>query len=178
MKIVSTSLAGCKIIEPRVFPDARGYFLEVFNESNPFSDDGFRVAQVNTSRSARGVLRGLHFQVNQPQAKYVWVLEGEVFDVAIDINPQSKTFGQWEAVILSAQNHRQFYIPEGYAHGFQVLSEHATFCYMCSRNYRAEFDRGIAFDDPDLAIEWPLPDTALVSDKDRRAPRLSTFLRD
>jgi dTDP-4-dehydrorhamnose 3,5-epimerase len=172
MKTIDTALAGCKIVEPLVHGDSRGFFFEAFNQARPFAE-AVKCAQINVSRSSRGVLRGLHFQHPEPQGKLVWVLEGEVFDVAVDINPHSKSYRRWEAVVLSAENKRQFYIPEGYAHGFQVLSEFATFCYMCTRSYRAEFDQSVAFHDPAIAVEWPIAQGALLSDKDRAAPLLS-----
>ena len=172
MNRIATALPGCYLLEPRVFSDARGLFYEVYNaERSPDPERPFPVAQANVSRSSRGVLRGLHFQWPRPQAKLVWVLEGEVFDVAVDIRRGSPHYGQWEAAHLSAKNQRQFLVPEGYAHGFQVLSESATFCYLCSDSYQADCDQVVRFDDPDVAIEWPLADP-LLSPKDAKALRL------
>lgn len=172
MKRVATSLQGCFIIEPRVYGDTRGWFYELFNaERQPDPDRPFKVSQANVSRSARGVLRGLHYQWPRPQAKLVWVLEGEVFDVAVDLRQGSATYGHWEAAHLSADNQRQFLIPEGFAHGFQVLSENATFCYLCSDTYQADCDKSVHFADPRLAIEWPLA-SPVLSAKDANSRRL------
>ncbi|HJR74247.1 MAG TPA: dTDP-4-dehydrorhamnose 3,5-epimerase [Luteimonas sp.] len=174
MKIIETDLPGCIVIEPQVFGDDRGFFYESFN-ADKLAAQGFKLhfVQGNVSRSARGVLRGLHYQWPKPQGKYVSVLEGEVWDVAVDIRRGSPTFGRWTAVLLSAENKRHFWIPEGFAHGFAVLSEQATFAYLCTATYDREADAGIRWNDARLAIDWPLGDPAL-SDKDARAP----FLED
>ncbi len=174
MKIVTTELAGCVIIEPRVFGDARGFFYESYN-AEKYKNAGLdlRFVQTNVSHSAHGVLRGLHYQWPNPQGKLVSVLEGEVYDVAVDIRQGSPTFGRWAAVVLSADNKRHFWIPEGFAHGFAVLSEHATFSYQCTALYDAAADAGIRWDDADIAIDWPISAPQL-SEKDLRAP----FLRD
>jgi dTDP-4-dehydrorhamnose 3,5-epimerase len=178
MKKILTSLSGCVIVEPAVFEDERGFFFEAFNLSRPNGAfDGFNAHQINVSRSSRNVLRGLHFQDPEPQGKLVWVLEGEVFDVAVDLRKDSPTFGQWEGVTLSAKNHRQLLIPEGFAHGFQVTSDNATFCYVCTRPYRREFDQVIHYADAQLSIDWPNPHTAIVSAKDAVAPNFATALR-
>ncbi len=173
MKVLDTSLAGVKLIEPEVFGDSRGWFLENWRDER-YMEAGLPrcFAQINTSQSVRGVLRGLHFQWPEPQGKLVWVSAGRVFDVAVDIRVDSPSFGRWTAVELDAERHRQFWIPAGFAHGFQVLSETATFSYLCTRPYRAQHDAAIAWNDPAIGIDWPEPPTAL-SDKDRCAPALS-----
>lgn len=172
MKVTPTRLPGCLIIEPKVFGDARGFFMEQWNQSR-YAEHGIAMdaVQANLSRSAHGVLRGLHYQLPNPQGKLVSVLEGEVYDVAVDIRRGSPSFGQWAAVVLNTENRRQFWIPPGFAHGFVVTSEFALFHYFCSTPYDAPADRGIAWDDPDLAIDWPLKAPAL-SAKDQAAPRL------
>ncbi|MEM1081252.1 MAG: dTDP-4-dehydrorhamnose 3,5-epimerase [Pseudomonadota bacterium] len=175
MTVQRTALAGVCLLEPRLHGDERGWFLENWNQSQG-AEHGLpaQFAQANTSRSRRGVLRGLHYQWPEPQGKLVWVTEGAVFDVAVDIRPDSAQFGQWFGIELSAENHRQLWVPEGFAHGFLVLSDSATFSYLCTRVYRAEYDAGIAWDDPDIGIEWPMQPTEL-SDKDRNAPRLGAL---
>lgn len=172
MKVIETDLPGCLVIEPRVFGDARGFFFEQWNRER-YAEHGIVMdaVQANISRSARGVLRGLHYQLPNPQGKLVSVLAGEVYDVAVDIRRGSPTFGKWAAVVLSADNQRQFWIPPGFAHGFVVTSEHALFHYFCSTPYDAPADKGIAWDDPDLSIDWPVHSPSL-SAKDQIAPRL------
>lgn len=172
MKVHSTRLPGCLLIEPQVFGDDRGFFFEQWN-CERYAAHGIvmNAVQANLSRSARGVLRGLHYQWPNPQGKLVSVLEGEVYDVAVDIRPGSPTRGQWVAAVLSSENRRQFWIPPGFAHGFQVTSEHALFHYFCSTVYDAAADAAIAWDDPELAIDWPIAEPSL-SAKDQRAPRL------
>jgi dTDP-4-dehydrorhamnose 3,5-epimerase len=178
MKVVSTSLPGVLQIEPRVFGDERGWFLETWRREH-YQQHGIGpdFVQANSSQSARGVLRGLHYQWPEPQGKLVWVSAGRVLDVAVDIRPESATFRQWFACELDAQSHRQLWIPEGFAHGFQVLSEQASFHYLCTRPYRAEFDAAIAWNDPELAIDWPVlaPD---LSAKDAAAPCLAEVAPD
>lgn len=178
MKIVATELAECLVIEPQVFGDDRGFFYESFNRDK-LLQHGLELdfAQGNVSRSARGVLRGLHYQWPNPQGKFVSVLEGEVWDVAVDIRRGSPTFGKWAAVVLNAENKRHFWIPEGFAHGFAVLSEHATFTYLCTRTYDAQADAGIRWNDADLAIDWPLSAPSL-SGKDAKAPFLAEVAPD
>jgi len=173
MKVVTTALPGAFIIEPQVFGDARGYFYESYNQSK-YAAAGITSAfvQSNVSRSAKGVLRGLHYQWPHPQGKLVSVLEGEVYDVAVDIRRGSPTFGQWAGVMLTADNHRHFWIPEGFAHGFCVLSEHATFAYQCTALYDAKADAGIRWNDAALGIDWPISAPHL-SDKDLKAPLLA-----
>jgi dTDP-4-dehydrorhamnose 3,5-epimerase len=185
MKILETDLPGCLVIEPQVFGDARGFFYEGWNRerfaqaaaSNPSlaaAGLGTAFVQSNVSRSARGVLRGLHYQWPHPQAKLVSVLDGEVWDVAVDIRRGSPSFGRWTAVLLSADNHRHFFLPEGFAHGFVVRSESALFTYLCSAPYDAQADAAIRWDDPALAVDWPIDGLEpLLSDKDRRAPWLA-----
>ena len=156
MNIIETTLPGVLIIEPRVFGDARGFFLESWNRQN-FADAGLDLdfVQDNHSRSARGVLRGLHYQLENPQGKLVRVTQGAVFDVAVDIRRSSPHFGKWVGVELSAKNHRMLWIPPGFAHGFLVLSETADFLYKCTTLYHPPSDRGIRWDDPDIGIAWP-----------------------
>jgi dTDP-4-dehydrorhamnose 3,5-epimerase len=172
MKVTETTLPGVLLIEPRVFGDARGWFIETFHAAR-YREAGIPAdfVQDNVSRSARGVLRGLHFQNPNLQGKLVQVLEGEVFDVAVDIRVGSPSFGRWVGATLSADNHHQLWIPEGFAHGFCVLSEHALFSYKCTAPYDAAADGGIRWDDPDIAVAWPVA-SPNVSDKDRAAPRL------
>jgi len=173
LKVIETDLPGCVVVEPQVFGDARGYFFESFN-SDKLAAHGLepRFVQGNVSSSSQGVLRGLHYQWPNPQGKYVSVIEGEVWDVAVDIRRGSPTFGKWAAVVLNAENKRHFWIPEGFAHGFVVLSERAVFTYLCTATYDAKADAGIRWDDPALAIDWPVSDPQL-SDKDSRAPLLA-----
>ncbi|HYQ23607.1 dTDP-4-dehydrorhamnose 3,5-epimerase [Stenotrophomonas sp.] len=174
MKVIQTRLPGCAVIEPRVFGDDRGFFFETWNAGR-FAEQGLpgQFVQSNVSSSSRGVLRGLHYQWPRPQGKLVSVLEGEVYDVAVDIRRGSPTFGQWEAVILSAENRKQFWIPEGFAHGFAVLSETALFHYLCTDVYVAEADAGIRWNDADIAVDWPVS-APVLSAKDEKAP----FLKD
>jgi len=162
-------------IEPNVFGDDRGYFMESWSQQR-YRDIGIKhdFVQSNVSKSQQGVLRGLHFQNPKPQGKLVYVLEGEVFDVAVDIRHGSPTFGQYETIVLSADNHKQFYVPEGFAHGFCVLSESATFCYMCTNYYNADADASIAWNDTDINIDWPLKSPRL-SEKDSIALKLKDF---
>ncbi|MGO1003418.1 dTDP-4-dehydrorhamnose 3,5-epimerase [Lysobacter sp. CA196] len=178
MKIIETDLPGCVVIEPQVFGDARGFFYESFNQDK-LAEAGLnpRFVQGNVSSSARGVLRGLHYQWPNPQGKYVSVIEGEVWDVAVDIRRGSPHFGRWTAVVLNAENKRHFWIPEGFAHGFAVLSERAVFSYLCTNTYDAKADAGVRWDDPDLAIDWPVSDPSL-SAKDAVAPLLKDVAED
>lgn len=174
MKVIKTALRGALILEPQVFGDARGFFYESYNKA-VWADAGIHVEflQSNVSRSARGVLRGLHYQWPNPQGKLVSVLEGEVYDVAVDIRRRSPTFGQSAAVMLTAENHRHLWIPEGFAHGFCVVSDFATFAYQCTTLYDHAADAGIRWNDAELGIDWPASEP-LLSDKDRVLP----FLRD
>lgn len=176
MQVIETALPGALIIEPRSFGDQRGFFLETYSHKR-YQAAGItgHFVQDNHSRSRRGVLRGLHYQLIQPQGKLVWVTRGEVFDVAVDVRRGSPTFGRWAGAILDDRSHRQFYVPPGFAHGFCVLSEEADFVYKCTDYYHPESEQGIAWDDPDIGIIWPLQEVVL-SDKDRRNPRLAEQL--
>lgn len=178
MKLLPTTLPGVALIEPAVFGDDRGFFFEAFNRDR-FAAAGLPTdfPQANTSRSARGVLRGLHHQLPRPQGKLVWVVEGSVFDVAVDIRRGSPHFGRWFGAELSATNHRMMYVPPGFLHGFQVLSEYATFSYLCTALYDATCDRSVAWNDPDIGIDWPIAEPVL-SGKDRIAPRLADVAPD
>lgn len=173
MKIIETRLPGCVVVEPKVFGDDRGWFYESFNAAR-FGEAGLPTAfvQANVSRSARGVLRGLHYQWPNPQGKFVSVLQGEVWDVAVDIRQGSPTFGEWAAVVLSADNKRHFWIPEGFAHGFVVLSDEAVFAYQCTALYDPEADAAVRWDDPQLKVDWPVAAPTL-SAKDAAAPLLA-----
>jgi dTDP-4-dehydrorhamnose 3,5-epimerase len=178
MKVIETDLPGCVVIEPRVFGDERGFFYESFNHDK-LAAHGLQPAfvQGNVSSSARGVLRGLHYQWPKPQGKYVSVLEGEVWDVAVDIRRGSPTFGRWTAAVLSGENRRHFWIPEGFAHGFVVLSERALFTYLCTATYDAQADAGIRWNDAQLAIDWPVA-APVLSEKDAKAPFLAGVPED
>lgn len=175
MKIIESHLSGVKLIEPQVFGDERGYFMESWQEQR-YLDAGIkeRFVQSNVSKSAHGVLRGLHFQNPNPQGKLVYVLSGEVYDVAVDIRRGSPTFGQHHGVILSESNHRQFYVPEGFAHGFCVLSKTATFAYMCTNYYDPSSEASLLWNDPVLGIEWPI-DQPQLSAKDIKGLALNDF---
>lgn len=172
-KFTKTDIEGVFIIEPKVFGDNRGYFMETYNE-NEFTEAGLNYVfvQDNQSKSKAGVLRGLHFQKTHPQAKLVRVLEGEVFDVAVDLRKGSKTYGKWVGVILSEENKKQFMIPRGFAHGFVVLSETATFAYKCDEFYHPEDEGGIMWNDPEVGIDWPYKGEVLLSEKDKKHPTL------
>lgn len=172
---ISTGIEGLFVIEPTVFGDNRGYFMETYNyEFDPFIKhlDGSPATfvQDNQSRSKKGVLRGLHFQKSNPQGKLVRAIEGDVFDVAVDLRADSKTYGKWYGVVLSEENKKQFYIPEGFAHGFAVLSDKATFVYKCTRLYDPTDEGGLMWNDPDIGIEWPMPEGTeiLLSEKDKK----------
>ncbi len=167
-------IKGLNIIEPAVYGDERGYFTETYNY-NDFAAEGMdmRFVQDNQSASRQGVLRGLHFQINFPQDKLVRVIKGEVFDVAIDLRAGSETFGQWYGVRLSDENKKQFFIPKDFAHGFLVLSEYAEFCYKVTDFYHPNDEGGIMWNDPDIAVDWPLPEgfteaDVILSDKDKK----------
>lgn len=173
MNFIKTEIEGVYIVEPKVFGDNRGYFFESYNEKE-FEENGldYTFVQDNESKSKKGVLRGLHFQTTYPQAKLVRVLEGEVFDVAVDLRKDSKTYGKWVGVILSSENKRQFMIPRGFAHGFVVLSESATFTYKCDEFYHPEDEGGLMWNDEDINIEWPYEGEVLLSEKDKKHPSL------
>ena len=170
---ISTDIEGVYVIETKLYGDARGYFQETYKESD-FHNEGlkYKFVQDNQSRSKKGVLRGLHYQKTYPQAKLVRVIEGEVFDVAVDLRRNSPTYGKWHGVILSEDNKKQFMIPRGFAHGFLVLSDYATFCYKCDEIYHPEDEGGLIWDDPDIGIEWPMTDNILLSEKDSKHPTL------
>ena len=172
MKVLTCPLAGLLTIEPNVFGDTRGFFLESWHRDR-YREAGVEAdfVQDNLSFSRRGILRGLHFQNPTPQGKLVSVLQGEVYDVAVDIRRSSPTFGRWHGLSLSGDNKLQFYIPPGFAHGFQVLSETAMFHYKCTEFYSPKDEVGIRWDDPDLAIDWPIKEP-LLSGKDAQALRL------
>ncbi len=176
MNIIKTEIEGIYIIEPQVFGDERGYFFESFNAERFLAQTGIDVTfvQDNESRSKRGVLRGLHFQrAPYVQAKLVRVVSGRVLDVAVDIRPESPTFGRYVATELSGDNHRQMFIPKGFAHGYVVLDDDTVFQYKCDEFYHPESEGGIAWNDPQIGIEWPLSESELIlSDKDRNRPTL------
>lgn len=176
MNFVPTKLAGCYVIEPKIILDERGYFMESFNEKTFQNGIGQAVhfVQDNQSFSTKGVLRGLHYQTGEhAQAKLVRVLQGEVLDVAVDIRPNSPTFGQYEAVILSGENQKQFFVPRGFAHGFLVLSETATFFYKCDNFYNKESEGGIIYNDENININWQFSlEDLIISEKDKVQPTL------
>ena len=178
MKILSTELEGVVIVEPKVFADSRGFFLETFN-ADRYGAMGLPAAMVqdNLSSSTRGVLRGLHYQYPEPQGKLVYVLAGAVFDVAVDIRVGSPTFGRWTGVELSSENKRQLFLPAGFAHGFCVTSPQALVAYKCTHPYRPQYDRGVAWNDPEIGVRWQI-DVPQLSEKDARAPRLREIPAD
>lgn len=173
--MVSTcEIEGLYVIEPTVFGDKRGYFMETYNQ-NDMAEAGLNMefVQDNQSMSTKGVLRGLHFQKRYPQGKLVRVIKGEVFDVAVDLREGSSTYGKWHGETLTEENKKQFYIPEGIAHGFYVLSETAEFCYKVTDFYHPNDEGGIRWDDPDIGVEWPIDKTCpvILSEKDRTQPK-------
>ncbi|MBS5063143.1 MAG: dTDP-4-dehydrorhamnose 3,5-epimerase [Hungatella hathewayi] len=171
IKVTPCDIEGLYIIEPSVFGDERGYFMETYNQ-NDFKEAGLDMVfvQDNQSMSVKGVLRGLHFQKQYPQGKLVRVVRGRVFDVAVDLRSGSKTYGKWFGVELTAENKKQFYIPEGFAHGFLVLSDEAEFCYKCTDFYRPGDEGGMAWDDAEIGIEWPIEEgmKLIISEKDQK----------
>ena len=175
IKVTKCNIEGLCVIEPKVFPDSRGYFMETYNQKD-MEEAGLNMVfvQDNQSMSTKGVLRGLHRQINYPQGKLVRVVRGSVFDVAVDLREGSKTYGQWYGTELSAENKKQFYIPEGFAHGFLVLSDEAEFCYKVTDFYHPGDELGIMWNDPDIGIEWPIPEGMEIklSEKDQNWPRL------
>lgn len=175
MIVTPTTIADVLVIEPRVHADHRGYFMETWRKSEMESLGVLEeFVQDNQSKSLQNTLRGLHYQLRHPQGKLVRVLAGQIFDVVVDLRKNSKTFGHWVGEILSAENHKQLWVPAGFAHGFYVLSESAEMVYKCTAYYDAEDDRSLLWNDPDLAIDWPLlDDQPLLSDKDRTASPLS-----
>ena len=174
IKTINTRLEGVIVFEPKVFQDNRGMFFESYSRKN-YQEAGVReeFVQDNHSVSQRGTLRGLHYQAGKGQAKLVRVTQGEVFDVVVDIRKESPTFGQWEGIIISAENFKQVYIPAGFAHGFYVMSQRAEFLYKCSEYYSPKEERGVCWNDPDIAIDWP-DGNPILSDKDKCLP----FLRE
>ena len=179
-----TSIEGVKIVDVNAYGDSRGYFMETYKQSDFVAGGiGCVFVQDNQSSSVRGVLRGLHFQIEHPQSKLVRVVSGKVFDVAVDLRKDSATYGKWEGVVLSAENRRQFFIPRGFAHGFLVLSDSAEFCYKCDDVYHPGDEGGLMWNDPIIGIEWPALDgddlfdesQLVLSDKDRRHPPLSAL---
>lgn len=177
MEVEATALEGVVIVRPRVFGDERGFLLETYNSERYDGHPALRhtFVQDNHSRSRRGVLRGLHFQEREPQGKLVRVTRGRVYDVAVDIDPDSPTFRRHVGVLLDDETHAQLFIPAGYAHGFCVLSEVADFEYKCTAHYRPDDGRGVLWNDPSLGIEWPIADP-VVSDADRANPTLDDYL--
>ena len=169
--VTPCDIEGLYVIEPTVFKDERGYFVETYNQ-NDMKEAGLDMVfvQDNQSMSTRGVLRGLHFQKQFPQGKLVRVVRGKVFDVAVDLRSDSKTYGKWFGVELSAENMKQFYIPEGFAHGFLVLSDEAEFCYKCTDFYHPGDEGGLAWNDPEIGVEWPLEEGGdlIISEKDQK----------
>jgi len=178
LNVTQTKLPGVLLIEPAVHADERGFFIETFQAERYLDAAGIarQFVQDNQARSRRGVLRGLHLQRVQPQGRLVRVSRGEVFDVAADVDPESPTFGQWVGTILSDQNHHQLWIPPGYAHGYLVLSDFADFEYKCTDYHHAQSEAGVAWNDPDLRIDWPL-DNPTLSAKDRALPTLAELTR-
>lgn len=175
MKVTETSLSGVLIIEPKVFGDSRGFFFESYHERR-YREAGIKVrfVQDNRSRSTRGVLRGLHYQLQHPQGKLVSVYAGEVYDVAVDIRLGSPTFGKYCGIHLKAEEYKQFYIPPGFAHGFCVLSDSADFTYKCSEYYNPDDEKGLQWNDPALGVQWPITDPELSS-KDTKLPTLEAL---
>ncbi len=173
MKVIETTLPGVLLLEPKLFGDSRGFFLETWNRQT-FVGLGLDMefVQDNHSRSARGVLRGLHYQIHQPQGRLVRVVSGTVFDVAVDLRKSSPHFGRWVGHELSADNHRMLWIPPGFGHGFLVLSDSADFLYKTTTYYAPEWDRGIRWDDPQIGVAWPLDGTPALSAKDQVQPLL------
>lgn len=172
-KFIETSISGVYVIESKKYGDNRGYFMETYKEKD-FKEAGlnYNFIQDNQSRSRKGVLRGLHFQKKFPQAKLVRCIEGKVFDVCVDLRKGSSTYGKWEGVVLNAEEGNQFMIPRGFAHGFVVLSDTATFCYKCDELYHPEDEGGIMWNDPDIGIKWPYDDELILSEKDEHHPSL------
>ncbi len=180
INITTCEIEGLCVIEPEVREDARGYFMETYN-ARDMQEKGLDMVfvQDNQSKSKKGVLRGLHFQINHPQGKLVRVIKGRVFDVAVDLREGSATYGKWHGVELSEENKKQFYVPEGFAHGFLVLSDEAEFCYKCTDFYHPGDEGGIAWDDPEIGIEWPVEEgmQVILSERDKEWKGLSSLRR-
>ncbi|MCR5715651.1 MAG: dTDP-4-dehydrorhamnose 3,5-epimerase [Lachnospiraceae bacterium] len=179
--VETCEIEGLKIITPSVFGDQRGYFMETYNY-NDFKEAGIDqvFVQDNQSASRKGVLRGLHFQINFPQDKLVRVIKGEVYDVAVDLREGSKTFGKWHGELLSAENKKQFFIPKNFAHGFLVLSDEAEFCYKCTDFYHPNDEGGLYYADPEIGVTWPIPEgmELILSEKDTKWSGLSAYLKE
>lgn len=175
MELIETAIPDVKILKPRVFGDERGFFMESYNRKsfNQLVGDDIKFVQDNHSRSSKNVLRGLHYQIHQPQGKLVRVISGEVFDVAVDLRQSSPHFGHVVSTILTSKNHEQMWIPPGFAHGFLVLSDEAEFLYKTTDYYAPEHERTLLWNDPELGIDWPLKETPLLSDKDKQGLALS-----
>ncbi len=177
--VETCEIEGLKVITPTVFGDERGYFVETYNY-NDYKEAGIDVVfvQDNQSASKRGVLRGLHFQINYPQDKLVRVIKGEVFDVAVDLRKGSPTFGQWHGVILSEENKKQFFVPKGFAHGFLVLSDYAEFCYKVTDFYHPNDEGGLMYNSSDIGVEWPIPEDMeiILSEKDTKHGNLAEYI--
>jgi dTDP-4-dehydrorhamnose 3,5-epimerase len=178
MKIITSSIEGILIIEPKIFKDKRGFFMETYNQAR-YNESGINATfvQDNLSYSQKNTLRGLHFQIKHPQAKLIQVISGEIFDVTVDLRPGFATFGKWTGFYLSGENRRQVFIPEGFAHGFCVLSEFAFFHYKCSDFYAQDDEGGIIWSDPDIGIEWPIQNP-IISEKDKQYQKLSNLTAD
>lgn len=180
IKVETCEIEGLKVIEPSVFGDSRGYFMETYNY-NDYAEAGIDMVfvQDNQSSSKKGVLRGLHFQKQFPQDKLVRVISGEVFDVAVDLRKGSSTFGKWFGVILSAENKKQFFIPKNFAHGFIVLSDYAEFAYKCTDFYHPNDEGGLLWSDPNIGVEWPIEDglELTISDKDQNWEGIEDYLK-
>lgn len=181
ISVETCEIEGLKVITPAVYGDSRGYFMETYNEKD-FKDAGITMdfVQDNQSASKAGVLRGLHFQKNFPQDKIVRVVNGEVFDVAVDLREGSKTFGKWHGVVLSAENKKQFYIPKNFAHGFLVLSDYAEFTYKCSDFYHPDDEGGLIWNDPEIGVEWSIPEGCelIFSDKDQKWQGIANYKKE
>jgi len=180
ISVENCHIEGLKVITPQVFGDNRGYFMESYHKQ-AYTEAGIdaEFVQDNQSSSKKGVLRGLHFQINHPQAKLVRVITGEVYDVAVDMRKGSPTYGQWYGVILSEENHKQFFLPEDFAHGFLVLSDYAEFCYKVTDFYNPSDEGGIIYNDPDIGVEWPIPEgmELILSEKDTKWGQLKDLVR-
>jgi dTDP-4-dehydrorhamnose 3,5-epimerase len=178
MKIITTFIEGILIIEPKTFKDKRGFFMETYNQDR-YTKSGINATfvQDNLSYSMKNTLRGLHFQIKHPQAKLIQVISGKIFDVAVDLRPGFATFGKWTGFHLSGENRRQVFIPEGFAHGFCVLSESALFHYKCSDFYAPDDESGIIWSDPDIGIKWPV-ENPIVSEKDKQYQKFSELIAD
>jgi len=181
LQVETCEIEGLLEITPQVFGDKRGYFMETYQQKD-FEEIGITLpfVQDNQSASKKGVLRGLHFQINFPQDKLVRVIRGEVYDVAVDLRPGSATYGKWHGVLLTEENKKQFFIPKNFAHGFLVLSDYAEFCYKCTDFYHPNDEGGIAYNDPAIGIEWPIPEgmELILSDKDTKWGSITELKRE